>query len=398
MSKYGIWLMLLLTMVLVVACGAKPAAPADEAVTGAPTESRAAEAEAEDAFAAPDSAAPTGTFTYLEAMGIDRLAHTATLLEDGRLLVAGGRGRGAGRWPETRASTQIFDPDSGAWSSAAQMARKRDAHTAALLEDGRVMALGGRDFQKYHNSTEVYDPAADTWIAGPKMSTKRFDHASVLLGDGTVLVMGGTNILLAPVEVAETCDAAAETCTLTGPMSQARAQHTATMLQEGRVLVSGGSRGGVGTDAPAFDTAEIYDPEAGEWSTVAGMSVGHSRHTATLLQDGRVLVTGGTGKITAAELFDPATGTWSSAGSMSQWRAQHVAVLLADGRVLIVGGIGNLASAEVYDPATNTLSPAGEMGESRYRFTVTLLKDDTVMLVGGQTVDKVSASAELYSQ
>ena len=396
MGKYGVWLMLLLTIVFVVACGAEPAAPADEAATGAPSESTAAEAE--DAFAALDSAAPTGTFTYLEAMGIDRLAHTATLLGDGRLLVAGGRGRGAGRWPETRESTQIFDPDSGAWSSAAEMARKRDAHTAAVLQDGRVMAVGGRDFQKYHNTTEVYDPATDTWVAGPKMSAKRFDHASVLLDDGTVLVIGGTNILLAPVEVAETCDAAAETCTLTGPMSQARAQHTATMLQDGRVLVAGGSRGGVGTDAPAFDTAEIYDPDAGEWSGVAGMSVGHSRHTATLLQDGRVLVTGGTGKIAAAELFDPATETWSSAGSMRQWRAQHIALLLADGRVLIAGGIGNLASAEIYDPATNTLSPAGEMGESRYRFTATLLQDDTVMLVGGQTVDKVSASAELYSQ
>ena len=396
MSMLGIAAILLLAVAF-AACGGSPAAsaPADKAVGGEAS-------SAEDTPAAPAKvSAGGGKFTASGAMTDARQTAVAVLLPDGRVFVAGGRGKGSGRLPPRLETATIWDQSAGEWANVTSMEKEREEATAELLDDGRVIVLGGRDQTKFHRSIEIYDVTGDEWASGPRMKKKRFDHASVKLSNGAVLAIGGIDDFFAPMDVVEICPSAEEACEPTGLLTQARAEHTATLLSDGRILVAGGSRGGIGTDAPAFDTAEIYDPETGEWTVIAVMAVAHTRHTATLLEDGRVLVTGGRGQITEAELFDPATGNWSSAGSLSESRAHHTATLLADGRVLVSGGIGNVATTDIFDPATDGWARGPIMTESRYDHTATRLSDDRVLIVAGQTTDKnldreLSNTSELW--
>jgi uncharacterized repeat protein (TIGR01451 family) len=194
---------------------------------------------------------------------------------------------------------------------------------------------------------------------------------------------------------AEIYDPALGTWSPTASMSIVRGQHTATLLSDGRVLVSGGPEEG-GISPPPPSSAEIYDPVLGTWSLTGPMSADHRLHTATLLPDGRVLVSGGFTFVrvvsASAEIFDPALGTWSLTGSMSAERAQHTATLLPDGRVLVSGG--RLASAEIYDPALGTWSLTASMNTSRSRHTATLLPDGRVLVSGGA---ESSAGEEVFS-
>src|SRR4051794_27144619 len=149
------------------------------------------------------------------------------------------------------------------------------------------------------------------------------------------------------------------TFTPTGSMTVARTRHTATLLTDGRVLIAGGF--------PTTPSAEIYDPATGIFSATGNMSTPRSQHTATLLPDGRVLIAGGgprVGPLPGMEIYDPATGVFSPAGNLLSPRSGHSAILLANGTVLLVGGSGlaafpALAPAEAYDPATGGSSPYG---------------------------------------
>jgi hypothetical protein len=136
--------------------------------------------------------------------------------------------------------------------------------------------------------------------------------------------------------------------------------------------------------------AELYDPQTGEVGWTGGTVEPRGASAATVLRDGRVLVSGGEGPgfaVASAELYDPATGRFSLTGSMSRPRSYHASVLLPDGRVLVVGGDGaDLdASAEVFDPATGTFTPTGPLAFPQSRFTATVLLDGRVLLVGGST-------------
>ena len=191
------------------------------------------------------------------------------------------------------------------------------------------------------------------------------------------------------------------TFTGTGPLTTARDYHTATLLSDGRVLVSGGYNG----TAP-LNSAELYDPATGAWTPTGPLVTQREYHTATLLPNGRVLVSGGYGGTSAgilasAELYDPATGTWTATtGSLATARDYHAATLLPDGRVLVSGGLsaaGYLASAELYDPATGTwTATTGSLVTQRAYHTATLLPNGRVLVSGGYNGTAVLPSAELY--
>jgi len=191
----------------------------------------------------------------------------------------------------------------------------------------------------------------------------------------------------------------AQTFTTTGSMTTAREEYTATALQNGMVLIVGGSNG-----YSDFSTAELYDPSAGAFTRTGSLHTPRYWHTATLLQDGTVLIAGGYNGayLTSAELYNPSTRTFTvTAGSMHQARDIQTATLLPSGKVLIAGGQyggsqWGLAEAELYDPSTGTFSVTGSLNHARELHTATLLQNGEVLVVGGYNGGYL-ASAELYN-
>jgi len=180
-------------------------------------------------------------------------------------------------------------------------------------------------------------------------------------------------------------------------MSQPRASHTATVLPDGRVLVSGGSDG-----TAHHQSAEIYDPSANTWSSASSMSQPRSSHTATLLPDGRVLVAGGINGASAlktAEIFDSSVNTWTPVADMGQPRSSHTATLLPDGRVLVAGGYDGasaLKTAELFDAGSGLWTPGPSMSDQRASHKATLLPDGRVLVSGGFDNTSSIESCEHY--
>jgi hypothetical protein len=292
-------------------------------------------------------------------MNESRTYHTATLLDDGRVLVAGGHSGGS-----AVASAELYDPKTGSWTPVGSMKGAREGHTAALLLDGRVLVAGGAvQSDSALAGAELFDVASETWTAAREMTEARFGHTATLLQDGTVLVAGGGTSGgigggRTPSASAERFDPAGGSWTATGSMGVIRyGGQTATLLLDGKVLVAGGY--GDIPDA-VTDSAELYDPDSGTW-TLTGTTIGaHANFTATLLPNGTVLVAGGGGgggSLTSAELYQPSDGSWTAAAGMIEGRSTHTATLLGDGRVLVAGGCcsssGNMmVSAELFNPGS----------------------------------------------
>ncbi len=216
------------------------------------------------------------------------------------------------------------------------------------------------------------------------MATARGNHTATLLLNGKVLAAGGYNRNTgSALFTAELYDPATGTWTQTGAMATVRDNHTTTRLLNGKVLVAGGAPDSAGYSS--LSSAEVYDPDAGTWTTIDSMSFARQYHTATLLPDGRVLVAGGGDVgyfISSAEIYDPATGTWSATGTLGTARGIHTATLLPDGKVLAAAGNHNtlnaptivaLSSAELYDPATGIWTASGSLNAARSTHTATLL-------------------------
>ena len=323
------------------------------------------------------------------SMSTARRAHTATLLGNSKVLVAGGQGNGN----VSLSSAELYDPVTDTWTAAGSMSTARRFHTATLLGNGRVLVAGGYN-DGWLASAELYDPVTDTWTAAGSMSTAPYWHTATLLGNGKVLVAGGLGIggvyssaeLYAPVS---------NTWTTAGSMSTARYRHTATLLENGKVLVAGGQ----GNGNVSVSSAELYDPVPNTWTAAGSMSTAPYSHTATLLGNGKVLLAGGYNgsALASVELYDPVPNTWTAAGSLNTARFYHSATRLGNGKVLLAGGSTGpaLASAELYDPVASTWTAAGSLSSARANHTATLLGNGKVLLAGGIGVSYL-ASAELY--
>jgi N-acetylneuraminic acid mutarotase len=185
-------------------------------------------------------------------------------------------------------------------------------------------------------------------------------------------------------------------------MNLSRAAHRATLLRNGKVLITGG----FSADRNSLASAEIYDPKSKTFFLGGKMNAGRASHSATLLPNGKVLIAGGYDGdyLDSAEIYDPQTGDFSPVGKMTMPRSEHVAVLLDNGKVLLAGGVGTdwtfLADAEIFDPATNSFTKTGSMTAARESHTATLLKDGTVLITGGhkgrRAAIEIYKSAEIY--
>jgi hypothetical protein len=329
--------------------------------------------------------------------------NTATLLSDGRVLVAGGAGPRPGTFPYPGlASTELYNPVTGNWTVTGSLNDGRLLHTATLLRDGRVLVAGGwpdHTDQGPLSSAELYNPVTGNWTRTIGMHVPRVDHTATLLFDGRVLVVGS---LRGDPNSAELYDPAAAQWSFTGSTTTPRfGFHTATLLLSGKVLVAAGYDGKNHISA----NAEIYDPATGTWTATGSLATARQDHTSTLLANGKVLVAGGTnfdnGILARAELYDPATGNWTPTGSLNVARWEHTATLLCNGKVLVAGGVNresSVASAEIYDPATGNWTVTGSLNNARALHSATLLFGGFVLVAGGNSAGGgFLASAEFYN-
>lgn len=285
----------------------------------------------------------------------------------------------------TAADRFTYHASNGTWSATAAMAAPRSHHTATMLKGGQVLVAGGVRAGRLGTplrSSEAYNPLSEQWRAVAEMNEARAQHTATALPDGKVLVTGGfatrSGDTGPPLSSSELYDPSTGTWERMAPMNQERIGHTATLLDDGSVLVVGGGP----------STSEIY--KSGTWTTLRELQASHPRHTATLLAGHKeVLVVGAD----TSEIYDTSNHIWRTRINLNSPRDRHTATLLPSGQVLIAGGAdaAPLDTSEVYDPVASSWSQSGKLGEARADHTATNLGGGRILVAGGRT-----ARAEIY--
>lgn len=355
----------------------------------------------------------SGTWSATGSMSTSRTDATATLLPDGDVLVAGGCCQ-PGNPYENLATAELYDPTTGTWSLTGSLNVPRAGATATLLQNGQVLVAGGAcngtnygcDAGSYLvnlRSAELYNPSTGTWAMTGSMRFGRELQTATLLPSGEVLVAGGFNNcdddFCTDLANAELYDPVTGTWLRTGSMSGPREQQTATLLPDGDILVAGGlNQGGFSGFTHTYASAELYNPVFGRWTTTGTMDSPRAGQTATLLDGGWVLVAGG-GSDTS-EVYQPALGQWVSTGDLSTVRTDATATALPDGNVLVAGGTGPdqepLSTAEVFQSGAGPLVQLSakaltfatqQVGTTSDALSVTVTNEGTAPLVvqGAQT-------------
>lgn len=285
----------------------------------------------------------TGAFSLVDSMMLPDLNADAVVLQDGRVLIAGGEMKvnygsddltaKPNRW------SYLFDPRTGQYKRTGSMIRDRADSSATLLRDGRVLIAGGcyqcgGFYHQGFDSAEIYDPKTDAYTATGSMIVGRARHSATLLADGRVLIVGGQR------EVdAEIYDPSTGEFTSAGAPLSRNIWQEAFGLPDGRVLVLATLAMYASTDGPV---AELFDPVTGSFSETGSPLIPRDWPDAAVLQDGRVVLVGGndaSGRLVGSvEVYDPASGKFSSVGSLSQPRECALVAPLQDGRVLLAGG------------------------------------------------------------
>ena len=336
-----------------------------------------------------------------------RYGHNAILLDDGRVLVAGGYTGVANNnviVPEAVPVVQTFDFATATWGLVGSFDGLSETGpglyaSTAKMADGRILGIGIiEEVDRITGSRVVLEQGGDSWTELPPNPLARGLPEMVALDDGRVLVTGGIFVRGQSFQigsVVEIYDPAIGQWQQAPSMNVTYEYQAVVLLGDGRVLAMGGRA----LNFDASNRAEIYDPVADEWVLTGSMNVPQSFPVAVALSDGRVLVTGASDLNSDApeatsEVYDPAAGTWSPTGTMKHARIFHTMTLLSDGRVLAVGGddpVGGPNSphstTEIFDPRTDSWSPGPDLAGPRLDHSATLLPDGRIFLVGGIGID-----------
>jgi N-acetylneuraminic acid mutarotase len=337
-------------------------------------------------------------------MSVTRAGHVSALMNDGRLLVAGG-------WDYTSnlTSAEIYNPDTDSWSDAGNMSSEHYTAQAVTLQDGKVLVISGFTGAFNTETCDLFDPQTATWSSGGFLAYGRSSFTATLLQDGRVLVAGGFNGS-ENLKYCEIYDPASNSWSLTDSLETGRSYHTGSLLPDGRVLVVGGFNPDAGFQ---LASAELFDPQTNTWSEAASLTIGRDYHAASVLYNGKVMVTGGRNfngsnnfaynGLSEVEVYDPASDSWVFDEFLPSGLSYHRQVTIGTGSVLVIAGVdssnfstqgGFTTTAGVsylYDTETGEWSDAGMNQDSRYEMTADVLESGEAIVTGG-----VNASVEIF--
>jgi len=281
----------------------------------------------------------SGQFELTGSLSVPRCCHSSTLLEDGRVLVAGGFN---GQYLD---DAEIYDPATGIFTPTGRLTTPRMDHVAVRLDDGQVLLVGGvGPGWTFLASAELYDPSTGLFTPTGAMAVARESMTATRLLDGRVLIAGGhrgRHSQIVIYDSAEVYEPVRGAFAATGSMNVRRHKHDAVLLPDGRVLISGGSD--ETDDRNAYASTEMYDPTTGAFAVGPDMPSVRYKHIGTSLamSDGRILLAGGAEE---AVMYDPTRDTFrvvpGRMGTASLSRLFSTATRLNDGRALITGGYG----------------------------------------------------------
>ncbi|HPG40305.1 MAG TPA: amidohydrolase family protein [bacterium] len=330
----------------------------------------------------------TNKWVSVGPMLASRMNHTATLLNNGTVLITG--------W-ETN-NCELYDPASQTFSATgATLYNHREAATATLLNNGLVLLAGGYNAPQ---KAELYDPGIGTFKLTDSLKAEHTYHTATLLPDGRVLIAGGQSPTGPQTQaVVEIYDPVTNKFSLTDSLIEDRASHTAALLPNGLVLIAGGLKTTTPGHAVGLKSCELYDPSSGTFIQAQPMNVYRNSFSATCLNNNKILVCGGDWYNPTGELYDYITDTWTLTGDMVSLRQmQHTATLLKNGQVLITGGFlgGAMNASEIFNPDNNEFTTTDSMIVPRRGHSATLLADGCVLVTGGYSGTDATNLAELY--
>lgn len=326
-----------------------------------------------------------GHWEIVDSTVLPHQEHASVVMNDGNVIVSGGI---IGYVSPYSRSAEIYNVSLNIWNLTDSMHYQRGNQKMVLLKDGRILVIGG--YNQY--SCEIYDPVNSTWEFTDSLNYQRdWGFTASVLENGEVIVVGGVDIETNPpgIYTLKTCekfDPTLEEWIIIDSLEIERKGHTATILNDGRLLIAGGDN-----SLGSISYCEVFNPITGQWSLTDSLFIKRGNHSAVLLPNGKVLVTGGGNLdslyIFTCEVFDPAIENWDIVGVTSFPHHSHTSILLADSLILLVGGVIAPASWEIFNPKTFSSMYVSTLPFQKYESTVHLLPDGRVISIGGWTYD-----------